>query len=366
MRGFINKTTAGQPLSFARSQVILFLLTAVLVGCGGSDSSERTRVSLTATTKPSYVQTVYGPVHYGPEFGLNMTKEDFVVFQSHATATQSVLSGQTSILGGSFISHLLLREAGQDFKVFCPFVNLDDFVMVGRNGVSQVEQLFDPDVRVAIDSPGGAGGIILNAMLQAAGTGKTVADLPNTRILESSSLRTSVFVANGVDATVLHLAQFKQSASEIPDAVIIASLYGDVPVFIKEAYAATASWLEENQEFAAAFCACVLKASRELPQDFDLYVRAVNGFVGEPPDREVLREIFDLISEYEFWPKNGDLEPETITFMAKLAVKAGVLTEVPDPAEVVDRRPMERALELLGGKVGLPGESSQTVSKPEL
>lgn len=366
MRSFFNKTTARQPLSFVRSLVILFLLPAALVGCGGSDSSERTRVSLTATTKPSYVATVYGPVHYGPEFGLNMTRDDFVVFQSHATATQSVLSGQTSILGGSFISHLLLREAGQDFKVFCPFTNLDDFVIVGRNGVSQVEQLFDPDVRVAIDSPGGAAGIILNAMLQAAGIEKSVADIPNVRILESSSLRTSVFVANGVDATVLHLAQFKQSASEIPDAMIIASLYGDVPVFIKEAYAATGSWLEENQELAAAFCASVLKAARELPQDFDLYVRAVNGFVGEPPGREVLREVFDLIREYDFWPMNGGLEPESIIFMAQLAVEAGVLNGVPDPAEVVDRRPLERALELLGGKVGLPGESSPTVSKPEL
>ena len=231
--------------------------------------------------------------------------------------------------------------------------------------VTEVEQLFDPDVRVAIDSPGGAAGVILNAMLQVAGTGKTVADIPNTRILESSSLRTSVFVADGVDATVLHLAQLRQSASEIPDAVIIASLYGDVPVFIKEAYAATASWLEENQELAAAFCASVLKASRELPQDFDLYVSAVNGFVGEPPGTEVLREIFDLISKYEFWPRNGDLEPEAITFMAELAVEAGILNEVPDPAEIVDRRPLERALELLGGKVELPGESSQAVSNPE-
>ena len=37
--------------------------------------------------------------------------------------------------------------------------------------------------------------------------------------------------------------------------------------------------------------------------------------------------------------------------MAELAVEGGTLNEVPDPEGVVDRRPVERALELLGGRV---------------
>jgi len=235
------------------------------VGCGGSASERPLRVSLATGTKPSFVHTVYGPIHYGPEFGLNLTQDNFIIFESHATATQSVLAGQSAIVGGSFISHLILRETGLDFKVFCPLVNLDDFVIAGRNGVTQIEQLFDPAVRVAVDSPGGAAGIILDAMLQAAGTERTVAHLPNLRILESSSLRTSVFVAGGVDATVLHLTQFKQAAAEVPDAVIITSLYEDVPVFLKEAYAAPASWLEENQESAAD----ILADEADLVDDYE-------------------------------------------------------------------------------------------------
>lgn len=306
------------------------------------------RVALTSPTQPSYVETIYGPIHYGPEFGLNMTADDFTIFDSHATATQSALAGQADIVGGSFVSHMLVREAGEDFKVFCSFINLDDFVIAGRNGITEVEQLFDSDVRVAVDSPGGAAEIILNSMLQAAGTGMTVADIPNQNILESSGLRTSAFVADEVDATVIHLGQFRQAAEEIPDAVIIATQYGDVPIFIKEAYAAPASWLDENLDTATAFCASVIKASRDLPEDYELFQEAVNEFVGEPPDDETLQEVFDLISEYEFWPTDGGLDPEAITFMGEMAVTAGVLQEVPDPAEVVDRRPIEMALELLG------------------
>ncbi len=249
------------------------------------------------------------------------------------------------------IAHLLILERGQDFKIFCSQTNLDDFVAVGRNGVTRLEQFFDPNVRVGIDSAGGAGEIILNAMFRAAGMEKRLADIPHTRLIESSGLRTSVFVADGVDATVIHLTQFKQAASEIPDATIISALFEDVPIFLKEVFAARTSWLEENQELAAAFCASVIKASRELPKDFDLFVQGVNEFVGEPPSEDLLRELFDLLGQYDFWPVNGGLAPEAITMMAELAVEGGTLNEVPDPESVVDRRPVERALELLGGRV---------------
>ena len=130
-----------------RMALTIVSLAAVLVavGCGGADtSSERLRISLTAPIKPSDVQTIFGPVHYGPEFGLDITPDDFLTFESHATATQSVLAGETAIVGGSFVSNLLLREIGQDFKSFCPFSNLDDYVIAGRGGISRVEQLFDP------------------------------------------------------------------------------------------------------------------------------------------------------------------------------------------------------------------------------
>ena len=357
MRKLLDMSKSSRPRTPGLLPAALLLLALLAAGGGASCSDgteeapgQRVRVSLTRPTQPSQL-AVFGPVHYGHEFGLDFKKEDFLVFQSHAIATQSVLANQTAILGGSLIAHLLIRERGQDFKIFCSQTNLDDFVAVGRNGVTRLEQFFDPNVRVGIDSAGGAGEIILNAMFRAAGMEKRLADIPHTRLIESSGLRTSVFVADGVDATVIHLTQFKQAASEIPGATIISALYEDVPIFLKEVFAARTSWLEENQELAAAFCASVIKASRELPKDFDLFVQGVNELVGEPPSEDLLREIFDLLGQYDFWPVNGGLAPEAITMMAELAVEGGTLNEVPDPEGVVDRRPVERALELLGGRV---------------
>lgn len=334
----------------------LVVLTLVLTGVlmiapvAAQDDMEMVEsptVALTAPTQPSYVQTVAGPIDFGADFGLAMTEDDFVTFDSHATATQSVLAGEADFVGGSLTSHLLLAQAGQDFRVFCPMVSQDDFVLVGRNGVTEIEQIMDPEVRVAVDSPGGAGDIILNAMMQANGLDASVSDIPNTTVLESSGLRTNAWAADQIDATIIHLPQYEEALPQTEDGVIITSLYEDVPVFIKNTFAAPGDWLDENLETAAAFCASVLMGARELKGDFELYKVAVDTYVGEAPEEDTLREVFDLIATYDFWSEVSGLDPEAITFMAGIAVDAGVLEEVPDVELVYDPRPTDMALEMI-------------------
>ena len=129
---------------------IVVLLLISLVGSGvvtAQDEMEAPTVALTSPTQPSYVHTVYGPLTHGADFGLPMTMDNFLIFDSHSTATQAALAGEADIVGGSLVSHLLLRQAGQDFQIFCPFITQDDFLLVGRNGIETVEQLADPDTR---------------------------------------------------------------------------------------------------------------------------------------------------------------------------------------------------------------------------
>jgi ABC-type nitrate/sulfonate/bicarbonate transport system substrate-binding protein len=302
----------------------------------------------TSPTQPTFVNRDFGLVEEGPAFGLDVSVDDMLTFESHAVATQAVLSGDADVVGGSFVSNMLVNQQGEDFKAFCPFVKNDDFVLVSHPGVDEIGDIFDPEVSVALDSPGGAGDIILNAMLQAAGDERTTSEIPGIQILESSGLRTTAFAAGDVDVSLVHLTQYNaEIIPAVPDAQIISRLYEDVPTFLKETFAAPQSWIDENLDTAAAICAAVIAGSRTLTTDRTAFDEAVNTYVEEPPEAASLDEVYPLIND-DFWPIETGITEEAATFMAEVAVRSGVLEEVPAFEDIVDPRPEQMALELLG------------------
>lgn len=340
------------------------VVVAALAACGGDDDDTAStdgggeggdepvsiQVANTSPTQPGFVPSKYGVITHGEDLGLDMTLDNFTTFDSHAVATQTVLSGQADVVAGSLVSHMLLIEQGQDFKAFCPYISQDDFVIVGANGVDDIEDLFDPNVRVALDSPGGAGDIILNAMLQALGEERTAADIPGIQILESSGLRTTAYASGDVDATVIHDYQYFESAEQATDPVILATLYDEVPGFVKEAHAAPAAWLDDNVEVAANYCAGVLLGMRELSADYDTFVQAVTDFadIEEMPDDETLRALHETAVANDFWPgEDGGLNEENIAFMNEVAVNSGLLEEELSFDDIVDTRVLDRALEIV-------------------
>lgn len=319
-------------------------------GGGEQDAGPYTiTVANTSPVLPTYVAAKYGVLTHGEKFNLDMTDEDFLTFDSHSVATQTVLSGEADVVAGSFVSDLLLIDQGQEFQAFCPYISQDDFVIAGANGVNSIEQLFDPETRVAMDSPGGAGSVIFDAMLQALGEERTTADMPGQQILESSGLRTSAYASGDVDATVIHLPQYEESAPQVDDPVIIASLYEEVPNYLKEVHAAPTAWLDENAEAAASYCAAVLMGMRELQDDIEVYKEAVKEYAeSEDVDEAELEETYELITEYGFWPaEDGGLDEETVAFMGEVAVNSGLLEEAPAYEDVVHREILDRALELV-------------------
>jgi ABC-type nitrate/sulfonate/bicarbonate transport system substrate-binding protein len=357
--------TPGDPRrrSGARRTASIAVLSALLVASGGGVAAAGTDTTTpagggegadvtfawTSPTQPTFVNRDFGIIEEGPAFGLAATIDDMLTFESHAIATQAVLSGDADVVGGSFVSNMLVNQQGEDFRAFCPFVKNDDFVLVSNPGIDEIGDIFADDVSVALDSPGGAGDIILNAMLQAAGEERTTADIPGIQILESSGLRTTAFAAGDVDVTLVHLTQYNSEIlPAVPDAQIISRLYEDVPTFLKETFAAPSSWIEENLDTAAAICAAVISGSRTLVADRAAFDEAVNTYVAEPPEAAQLDEVYPLIND-NFWPLDTGITEEAATFMAEVAVASGVLEEVPAYEDIVDPRPFEMALELLGG-----------------
>lgn len=325
-----------------------------LAGCGSSaaepaepNTGESLRIVLGSQPQASQLPLVYGVGHYGGDFGLAMSVEQNVTkFDSHTNAVQTLLDGKAQVMATSFSAILDAREQGENVKMFCPYVSMDDFVLAGANGVNNAGQLFEPSTRVGIDSPGGAGAIVLNALLSGIGEPRDIHEIPNQQIIESSSARTEAWAAGELDATVIHDTQYDGAQASVNQPVLIATLYDNAPGFIKTAQAAPADWLAQNRELAARYCATTLRAMKALRSDFAIFQSAVHEYVEAPPSEESLRELFPLIQQYPFWTDDGGLPDDSVRFMIDIATESGVLTGPVNAADIVDRETLNRAVEL--------------------
>ena len=189
-------------------------------------TGESLRIVLGSNPQASQIPLLYGVGNYGPDFGLAIGVEQNVTkFDSHTDAVQTLLNGKAQVMATSFSAILDAREAGENVKMFCPYVSMDDFVLAGAHGVNNAGQLFDPSTRVGIDSPGGAGAIVLNALLSGIGEPRDVDELPNQQIIESSSARTEAWAEGKLDATVIHDTQYDSAQARVDRPVEIATLY---------------------------------------------------------------------------------------------------------------------------------------------
>jgi NitT/TauT family transport system substrate-binding protein len=244
------------------------------------------------------------------------------------------------------MAQLLLIDKGLPFKIFTPYTLSDDFVIAANDKVKTIADLKKPGVVVGSDSPGGAGTTIFDAMLKSANAGFLLSDLKKKVTIESSGERASALASGDCDATIIHLPQAHDAGKE-RKVNIVARLYGEVPNFLKETYAARTDWLESNQATAAAVTASVIQSSRDLLKDYSAFDGAVKQLMEEPPDDADLQELFKILTSNDIYPVNGDLTDERVQYMIDLGKEEGVLKSDLTPDKVLDRRPMQRAMELL-------------------
>jgi ABC-type nitrate/sulfonate/bicarbonate transport system substrate-binding protein len=356
---------------FAASLLALVLLAAACGGdeddgggsAGGSDDGNFGEVKVVwASSLQAYVPQAQGPWRYGEEFGLNEEDEgDIQGFDSHATAAQILLADRADVIGTGFSNIVQLVEKGQDLRVFCPVQAKTSEHLMGV-GVSSLEQITDPDVRVGIDSPGGLINYLMNSVFAAKGLTDesgdvlTVDDLENVKILEDGGLRLAALASGDINVGSLDVFEQAQLAKQATDEVTVLSITAaDIDHALGNIFAAKKSWIDENPERAAAFCATVLKANRELASDFELYKEWALHSIEPPPDDETLQTNWDFTREYQVWPYNADeLSEENFAADIEVLVNSGLLEESAfDFAfeDVVDVGPANAAVELLGGPV---------------
>ncbi|NJD27409.1 MAG: hypothetical protein FIA92_03840 [Chloroflexi bacterium] len=342
-------------------------LSSILAACGGTPAATATLGPTPPGTSPTPGQSAappvltapriasasglgapwilrdMGPILYGEPYGLKMTKDNFISFDSGAVATQALVSGQADIVTGSYLSALSLVNQGLPFKVFMPYQKVDEVVLAARPPVASVQDLLTPSNLVAVDSPGGAASVALQAIFEANGIDVAVPTLTNAQLLESSGQRVSALTNGDVQAAVMRQFQFNAAKAEVPELEILANLYEDTPNYLALTLTASEAWLDANLDVATAVCQSMMAAARAFGESFEAYNEACQEGLENPPAEEVLRETWSLATEHGFWPTDGRITSAQHDFMASLGTKEELFEQAPSYEDTVDDRAMAAA-----------------------
>jgi ABC-type nitrate/sulfonate/bicarbonate transport system substrate-binding protein len=315
---------------------------------------------VTTSTGQAYIGQFHAADLYGDMFGL-AGENQLTEFEDESAAAQVLVSGRADVESSGMTQLIQLIGKEQEVKAFCPIQVDSTEQLVGlKDKITSLDQITDPEIRVAVDSPGGLVNFIMNLVFREKGLDITVNDLENVSILGDGSQRLGALAAGEVDVGSVDLFEFPDLEKQIgADAVVNLSNTAEDADFVANIYLASTKWLDENPDLAGRFCATTLYSNRALAADYDKYKAALEEHIEGGVDTAIAKANWDFARKYEVWPYNTDvLSPEAV----QTIIDVGIASELLDPSardlafeDIVDTRPMDIAMELLGG----PVEASQ-------
>jgi ABC-type nitrate/sulfonate/bicarbonate transport system substrate-binding protein len=341
-------------------------------GGGGGDAgggAEPVRM-VTTSTGHAYVGQFHAVDLFGDQFGL---PEDHKLteFEDEGTAMQVLVSGQANLMAGALSGLTQVIEQGQSMKAFCP-VQVDSTEQLAglTDAITSLDQITNPEIRVAVDSPGGLVNFIMNLVFREKGMGITVSDLPNVTVIGDGSQRLAALAAGEVDVGSVDLFELPDLEKQIgAENVTVLSVTAEDADFLANVLIAKTEWLDENTDLAARWCAATLYSNRVLASDYDQYKDAVDTYIEGGVDEAIIRSNWKFARKWSIWPYNGDvMNPEAIRTFIDVAIESGLLEKSAKEftfEDIVDTRPLERAMEMLGGPVTKEDVLAGNVPEPQ-
>ena len=340
----------------------------MVAGCGDDDDDSgggggaKSVHLVTSSTGQAYVGQFHAADLFGDKFGLAKDNK-LTEFEDETAAAQVLVAGRADVESSGMTQLIQLIDKGQKVKAFCPIQVDSTEQLVGlKDKITSLDQITDPDVRVAVDSPGGLVNFIMNLVFQEKGLGITVNDLENVTILGDGSQRLAALAAKEVDVGSVDLFELPDLQKQIgADAVSLLSVTAADADFVANIYLAPTSWLDENTDLAGRYCATTLYSNRALAADYDQYNAALEKYIEGGVDEKIAKTNWDFARKYDVWPYNANvLSPEAVKTIIDVGIASGLLEESTRDLtykDIVDTRPMGIATKLLGG----PVESSEII-----
>lgn len=359
--------------TLALASTLALVLTACSNGSNGGNEPSPGEVSpvrmVTSSTGQAYVGQFHAADLFGEKFGLS-PDNTLTEFEDESTGVQVLVSGQADVMLGTVTQVIQLIEQGQDVKVFCP-VQVDSTEQLAgiTSKITSLDQITDPSIRVAVDSPGGLVNFIMNLVFREKNMGITVDDLQNVTVLGDGSQRLAALAAGEVDVGSVDLFELPDLEKQIgAENVTVLSVTAADADFLANIHFATTEWLDANPDLAARWCATTLYSNRVLASDYDQYKAAVDRFVEGGVDEEITKTNWDFARKYSVWPYNTDvLTPEAIQTIIEVGVDSGLVDKSAldlSYEDIVDTRPLKSAMDMLGGSVDAADIKAGNVPEP--
>ena len=325
---------------------------------------------VTSSAGHAYVGQFHAFELFGDQFGLPEGNQ-LTEFEEESTAVQVLVSGEAQLMAGAVTQVIQLIDQGQDIKAFCPVqVDSTEHLAGLTDAITSLDQITDPNIRVAVDSPGGLVNFIMNLVFLEKGMGITTSDLQNVTVLGDGSQRLAALAAGEVDVGSVDLFELPDLEKQVgAENVTVLSVTAEDADFLANILFAKTEWIDQNTDLAGRWCASILYSNRVLASDYEQYKNAVDTYVEGGVDESITRTNWEFAREYSVWPYNTDvLNEEAIRTIIEVGAASGLVEESALDLtfeDVVDTRPMDIALDLLGGPANAEDVLAGNVPEPQ-
>ncbi len=261
-----------------------------------------------------------------------------------ANALRALLAGQGDIAApGTFPAYSVVAQGGH-IKAIGSWQPLVDYVMVTREGISDLKQL--AGARIAAASIGGLTTELPKMLLAKHGV-----DTSGTSFFSvgGHEARLQAVVAGKADAALVGILYARQGA-RLAKVHVVANLAKEFPGL---GY----SYLVVNEKDLA---------DPAMRRAFEIYIRAAvieaSRFIMKEPDRaaevlhkrmpalqlDLIKDVVHALNDANVWAVNGGIEPEITDFTAPLAAAFKSAPREVKASELLDRSIVERILADVG------------------
>lgn len=309
-------------------------------GAAGETTTLRIAMPTSTTSFANSDVAVADAMGYFEEVGLEVEISNL---RSGSSVTTGVVGGEFEIGGSSIEPVINAFAGGGEIKVIGSYTDRLEVEMVVPEDIQSPEDL--QGQQVGIQEVGAFREVMTRMVLEDAGL--TADDVQYISVNANAYI--GALVQGQIVSAILHPEQALEAANQDETLHSLVNLYEVEPDYFYGVYFVDAGWLEENQEAAEGFAEAITKAHRTMYDDREAVVPVIAEATGF--EEEVIDGAWEVYMEQvQAYPKNVGLEEERIQYTVERMEELGTLRggAATDVTELIDRAPMEAAVENLG------------------